>query len=163
MIKARAIKLKEAQDFVEAHYRHHMPVHRDMYRVGAEIDGELVGVIQVARPVSRVMDDGKTLEVVRLCTLGDKDVCSFLYSRAARIAKELGYSHIITYILGSESGISLAASGWQKEADTEGGRTWNTPARERDYSELQMTIFVPERYKYPKESKQRWGRILDDR
>lgn len=40
------------------------------------------------------MDNGRTLEVLRLCTQGDKDVCSFLYSRAASIAREMGYEKI---------------------------------------------------------------------
>lgn len=49
----------------------------------------MVGVVQVGRPVSRVLDDGKTLEVVRLCCDGTRNVCSFLYSAAARVAKAL--------------------------------------------------------------------------
>lgn len=92
--------------------------------------GELVGVIQVGRPVSRVLDDGNTLEVVRLCTNGEKDVCSFLYSKAARVAKELGYKKIITYILESESGVSLLASGWKLEEHIK-GHNWSCPSRPR--------------------------------
>ena len=83
-------------------HRHHDPVHRDKYRLGCEIDGKLVGVVQVGRPVARALCDGKTLEVVRLCSDGTPQVCSYLYGAAARIAKELGYSKIITYILKSE-------------------------------------------------------------
>ena len=56
----------------------------------------------------------------------------FLYSRAARIAKEIGYKRIITYILESETGISLKASGWHLEATNCGGRSWNTPSRPRN-------------------------------
>lgn len=104
MIKAIPLELSEANAFVDSFHRHHASVHRDKFRVGAMLNGTLVGVVQVGRPVSRNMDDGKTLEVVRLCTNGSKDVCSFLYGKAARIAKELGYEKIITYILESESG-----------------------------------------------------------
>ena len=129
-IKAVPLELAAANEFVANLHRHHDPVHRDKYRVGAEIDGKLVGVIQVGRPVSRVLDDGKTLEVVRLCTDGSENVCSFLYSRAARIAAELGYDKIVTYILESESGASLRASGWAEEGKTTGGR-WDTPCRRR--------------------------------
>ncbi len=71
----------------------------------------MVGVVQVGRPASRNLDDGKTVEVVRLCTDGTKDVCSFLYAKAARIAKEMGYEKIITYILESENGSSLTDAG----------------------------------------------------
>lgn len=121
---------KEASAFVESLHRHHKPAKYDKYRVGAAINGKLVGVVQVGRPVSRHLDDGKTLEVLRLCTDGTADCCSFLYAKAARIAAELGYSRIITYILESESGVSLKASGWQFEQITQGG-TWDNPGRPR--------------------------------
>ena len=130
MIKAIPLELKQANEFVDSLHRHHQSVHRDKFRVGAEIDGRLVGVAQVGRPVSRMLDDGHTLEVVRLCTDGTKDVCSFLYSRCARVAKELGYSKIITYILETESGTSLKATGWKEVAVTSGG-SWDRPSRGR--------------------------------
>ena len=72
---------------------------------------------------SRYLDDGLTLEVNRLCTDGTKNACSFLYGAAARAAKVLGYHRIITYILDTESGISLRASGWRC-AGLAGGREW---------------------------------------
>lgn len=131
MLEAVPIELRQANEFVAILHRHHDPVHRDKFRVGALRDGRLVGVVQVARPVARMLDDGKTVEVVRLCTDGSRDVCSFLYSKAARIAKEMGYSKIITYILCSESGASLKAAGWQKEAETSGG-SWDRPSRKRE-------------------------------
>jgi hypothetical protein len=130
-LKAVPLELKQANEFVANLHRHHQPVHRDKFRIGCEYDGKLVGVVQVGRPVSRMLDDGKTLEVVRLCTDGTKDVCSFLYSRASRIAKELGYSKIITYILDSEKGTSLIATGWKFEATTTGG-DWSRPSRPRN-------------------------------
>lgn len=129
-ITAVPLELKQANEFVDALHRHHDAVHRDKYRIGAEVDGKLVGVVQVGRPVSRMLDDGHTLEVVRLCTDGTKDVCSFLYASAARIAKELGYSRIITYILDSEQGTSLRASGWVLDGVT-GGGSWDRPSRPR--------------------------------
>lgn len=130
-IKAIPLELKQANEFVDSLHRHHNAVHRDKFRVGAEIDGRLVGVAQVGRPVARMLDDGNTVEVVRLCTDGTKDVCSFLYSRCARVAKELGYSKIITYILETESGASLKAVGWREAAITSGG-SWDRPSRRRE-------------------------------
>lgn len=127
------LELSAANEFVERLHRHHKPVHRDKFRVGAEYQGELVGVIQVGRPVSRMLDDGKTLEVVRLCTNGTYNCCSFLYAKASRIAKELGYKKIITYTLSTEIGTSLKASGWQQEFVTNGGE-WSRPSRPRSTS-----------------------------
>lgn len=129
-MKAVPLELKQANEFVENLHRHHDSVYRDKFRIGCEVNGKLVGVVQVARPVSRMLDDGKTVEVVRLCTDGTPNVCSFLYSRAARIAAEMGYSKIITYILESESGVSLKACGWHKEDDTK-GHHWSCPSRPR--------------------------------
>ena len=155
------IELRDAQAYINQYHRHHQAAHRDKFRIAAMDDGEIIGVVQVGRPVSRVLDDGKTLEVLRLCTNGKKDVCSFLYSRAARIAKEMGYKKIITYILESEPGISLKASGWTCEAVGVGGSDWNTPSRPREIVASQMSLF-PEKMKYPvNEKKQRWVKTLN--
>ena len=128
--EAVPLELREANAFVDALHRHHDPVVRDKFRVGAMVNGKLVGVVQVGRPVSRMLDDGKTLEVTRLCTDGTWDACSFLYAKAARIAKEMGYSKIITYILEDEYGASLRAAGWKYELTTKGGE-WSRPSRKR--------------------------------
>ena len=109
------IELKDAQAYINQYHRHHIAAHRDKFRIAASNGKDIIGVIQVGRPVSRILDDGNTLEVLRLCTTGDRNVCSFLYSRAARIAKEMGYAKIITYILESEHGTSLKAAGWKLE------------------------------------------------
>lgn len=131
MIKTIPLSLKEANEYVLKHHRHHKPVHADKFRCGCINElGELIGVVQVGRPVSRILDDGFTLEVVRLCTNGDKNVCSYLYSKCARIAKELGYKKIITYILESENGNSLIASGWKFEKIIK-GHSWNCKSRPR--------------------------------
>lgn len=159
-MEAIPLELKEANAFVEKLHRHHEPVYRDKFRFGCIDDnGELHGVIQLARPVSRMLDDGKTIEVVRLCSDGTFNVCSFLYSRAARIAKELGYKHIITYILESENGISLKAAGWILENNSCGGGSWNRPSRPRQQFE-QLDFFGEMIKKYPEEKKQRWGKYF---
>lgn len=159
-MRAVPMELKDAQNFINAHHRHHQASHRDKFRIAASDGKNIVGVIQVGRPISRALDDGHTLEVLRLCTTGEKDVCSFLYSRAARIAKEMGYTKIITYILESEPGTSLRASGWKLEADGVGGSDWNVPSRPREVVASQMSLF-PEKQKYPVgEKKQRWCKWL---
>lgn len=160
-MKAIPIELKEANAFVESLHRHHSPVHRDKFRIGcANDDGKLIGVVQCARPVARNLDDGKTLEVVRLCSDGTENVCSFLYSRAARIAKEMGYTKIITYILESENGASLKASGWHIEADGVGGGSWDTPSRPRELVPQQMSLFGENKPKYSTEKKTRYAKNL---
>ena len=148
MIIAKPMELREANAYVESLHRHHGPVHRDKFRVAAyDTDTQkIVGIVQVGRPVARHLNDGNTLEVVRLCTDGTYNCCSFLYSRAARIAKEMGYTRIITYILDEESGTSLKASGWKKEYTTK-GHSWNCPSR-------------PRQTKAPECDKQMWSKHL---
>lgn len=157
MLKAKPISLAQANEFIASKHRHHFPVKRDKFRVGCEQDGKLVGVACVGQPVARMLCDGYTLEVVRLCTDGTKDVCSFLYSRCARIAKEMGYHKIITYILDTEDGTSLKASGWKLDAKNVGGGSWNVPSRPR---ELVVETLFGEIQKYPVNKKQRWAKEL---
>jgi hypothetical protein len=145
-IKAFPLERKQAADYIAEHHRHHDPVSRDKFRVGAIKNGELVGVVQVGRPVSRALCDGKTLEVLRLCTNGERNVCTFLYAAAARVAKELGYTKIITYILDTETGASLKAASWHKEADIR-GHAWGCPSRPRNTTA-------------PTCDKQRWAKTL---
>ena len=128
MLNLISIKLSDANAFVAAHHRHHRPVTGHKFSLGCEQDGQLVGVAIVGRPVSRYLDDGKTLEVNRLCTTGEKNACSFLYGAAARAAKALGYRKIITYTLDTEPGTSLRAAGWTC-AGLAGGERWTGQRR----------------------------------
>lgn len=160
MLKAVPVSFKDACAFVNEKHRHHIAPVGDKYRVGcADEYGKLHGVAMVGNPVSRMLCDGKTLEVLRLCTDGTKGACSFLYSRCARIAREMGYERIITYILESESGASLVSAGWQCEAKGVGGGSWNRPSRERELSDAQVGLFET-KDKYPTEKKQRWEKKL---
>ena len=124
------IDLASANAFVANFHRHHGKVVGHKFSLAAELDGVIVGVVIVGRPVSRMRDDGMTLEVTRLCTDGARNACSFLYGAAARAAFALGYKRIGTYILASESGTSLTAAGWRMIGQTSGG-SWSRQDRPR--------------------------------
>lgn len=124
------IDLASANAFVDAHHRHHEPVVGHKFSIGAAIEGRLVGVAIVGRPVARGRDDGWTLEVTRLCTDGARNACSALYGACARASFALGYRRVGTYILASEPGTSLVAAGWRMIAEVK-GRSWSTPSRLR--------------------------------
>lgn len=124
------VELADANEFVRQHHRHHKPVVGHKFSLGAVLGGALVGVVIVGRPVSRMRDDGRTLEVTRLATDGTRNACSFLYGAAARAAFALGYQRIGTYILKSEDGASLRASGWRLIGER-GGGSWSVPSRPR--------------------------------
>ena len=124
------LSLDDANAFVRDHRRHHQPVVGHKFSIGAALGETLVGVVIVGRPVSRVRDDGRTLEVTRLCTDGTRNACSFLYGRAARAAFALDYARLGTYIRADEDGASLRASGWRLVGETK-GRSWDCQSRPR--------------------------------
>src|SRR5690606_8037899 len=82
--------LKEANDFVKQHHRHHGPTRFHKFSIGVAKGDQIVGVAIVGRPVARLLDDGYTLEVTRCCTDGTKNACSMLYGAAWRAARAMG-------------------------------------------------------------------------
>ena len=121
---------------------------------------ELHGVAICSNPVGRRADDGMTLEVARCCTDGTKNACSMLYGACARIAKDMGFRKIQTYILETEPGTSLKASGWTNEG-VAGAQSWMHNASERTKQRnryQQMSLF--EQKKVPEVMKQRWAKVF---
>ncbi len=129
-MEAVPITLKAANDFVRQHHRHNAPVTGCRFAIGCEVDGRLAGVAVAGRPVARRLDDGRTLEILRVCTDGTKNVCSFLYARAARVARLMGYAAVLTYTLEEESGASLRAVGAKVTGRVE-PQQWSVPSRPR--------------------------------
>lgn len=140
------ITISEAKVFVGRFHRHHKPPTGALFAIGASQDGEVVACVMVGRPVARMLQDGWTAEVIRLCaTEGARNACSMLYSAAWRAAKAMGYRRLITYILASEPGSSLKAAGW-KYIGQRGGGSWSVPSR-------------PRVDKHPLEQKQLWEAV----
>jgi hypothetical protein len=136
------ITLAEANEFVAMHHRNHKPTvgHKFSIAVSDEHYGEVVGVAIVGRPVSRHLDDGWTLEVNRVATIGERNACSMLYGAAWRAAKAMGYKRLVTYTLPSEGGASLRGAGWKLIGEA-GGGNWNCTARPRVDSDHQQKKF----------------------
>jgi hypothetical protein len=124
------IKQDEAKAFINQKHRHHKAPIGSIFQIAVAKDKQIVGVAMVGRPVSRHLDNGWTLEVNRLCTDGTKNACSMLYSASWRVAKNLGYKKLITYILNEETGASLKASNWKCIGEA-GGGSWNCENRPR--------------------------------
>lgn len=122
------LTLKQANEMVSKLHRHHKPAVGHRFSLGAEKDGVLVGAVIVGRPVSRELPQYEVAEVTRLVTDGTRNACSFLYSACSRVAKEMGFKLIQTYILESEPGTSLKAAGWKLDGLTSGGN-WNNSWR----------------------------------
>lgn len=134
-MRAVRIELSEANQFVENLHRHHKPVVGHRFSIGVEHEGRLVGCVIVGRPVARQTDQKNVAEVTRLVTDGTPNACSFLYGQAARAAKELGFSAIQTFILPTEPGTSLKASGWIMVGQCKVG-SWHTRNRRKDQPEM---------------------------
>lgn len=126
------VTLRQANDFVKAHHRHHGPVTGWKFGVGLEEEGKLIGVAIAGRPVSRMTQtkEPQTIEVTRVCTLGHKNAPSMLYGAISRAAFALGYTKVISFILCTESGHSLKAANWECKGKTSGGE-WSRPSRAR--------------------------------
>lgn len=116
--------LAQANELVSQWHRHHKKVVGHRFSLGLRIGDKIIGAVIVGRPVARAVAQYEVAEITRLVTDGSPHACSKLYGAAARVAKEMGFSKIQTYILESEPGTSLKASGWKFEAETSGG-DWN--------------------------------------
>lgn len=143
-------ELRDAQRIVQSFHRHHGRVAGHKFSLMAHAHGHLsrmeIGAAIVGRPVSRHLDDGKTLEITRLATSAYPNVASMLLAAAARTARAKGYARLITYTLAEESGTSLRAAGFTPDRKTEGG-SWNSPSR-------------PRQDKHPTGPKTRWFKRL---
>lgn len=124
------IEFDEAVAFVREHHRHHKPPQGHKFSIAAACDGRVVGVAIVGRPVARMLQDGWTLEVIRLATDGTPNACSALYAAAWRAARSMGYRKLVTYILNTEPGTSLKAAGWRVVGEA-GGGSWSRERRPR--------------------------------
>lgn len=130
-LRVRPITLRAANAFVEQHHRHHKPARGCVFCTSIWTGDQLVGVAIVGRPLARMLQDGVTCEVLRVCTDGTRNACSRLYGVVARTARGLGYDRVITYTLPEEGGASLKAAGWKLDLDIAGGGTWSRDGRER--------------------------------
>ena len=109
------LTLKKANEFVTKYHTHNKRARGCKFCIGVESNGMLEAVAIIGRPVARKLDDGFTVEILRLCTkqTGIKNLCSILYSRSWRLWKLMGGRRIVTYTLEEENGASLKASGFK--------------------------------------------------
>lgn len=123
--------LREAHTFVARYHRHHGAPQGGLFAVAASDDDDVVGVAIVGRPVARMLADGYTAEVTRLCVLdGARNAPSLLYAACWRAARALGYRRLVTYTLPTESGASLRGAGWRLIGSA-GGGSWSRKERPR--------------------------------
>jgi len=145
------VELAEANAAVSAWHRHHQPAVGHRFSIGVVDEaGVLHGAAIVGRPVARnAGSPRKVAEVSRLVADGTPHVCSMLYAAAARACRAIGFERIQTYILDTETGVSLRAAGWEYEGVAGGGQWKHTDGR-------------PRRTDQPTGMKGRWAKRLND-
>jgi hypothetical protein len=129
-LELQPVTIREANAFVAKHHRHHKPPQGAKFAIACNDGDNVVGVVIVGRPVARMLDNGYTAEITRLCTDGTPNACSMLYGAAWRAARAMGYRRLITYILATENGASLKASNYRLIGEA-GGGNWNKTSRPR--------------------------------
>lgn len=142
------ISIKEAMEFVRHNHRHCSAPQGHKFSIGLTAgDGGRIGVAIASIPKARALNDGRTLELNRIC-------CDPVYRHAAsklcgaviRVGKDMGYHRFVTYTLPQESGSSLRAVGFRQDGVTTARPLgWDCRSRPRS---------IPE--KYPSGVKIRW-------
>lgn len=121
MLKILPLTLKQANDMVYSLHRHHKPAVGHRFSIGVQDEqGVIHGAAIVGRPTGRKNPQYSWAEVTRLVTDGHKNACSVLYAACARIAREMGFERIQTFILKEETGVSLKAAAWTFERISDG-------------------------------------------
>ena len=142
MIQAAPLTLREANAFVEQFHRHSGRTSRDggKFAIAAEVDGMIVGVAIVGRPISRLIGQDRFAgEVLRTCVSPDapRNVNSFLYGACWRAWRAMGGRRLVTYTLQLESGESLRGAGWKVLAETKGSTSgWDRKGRRREWKPI---------------------------
>ena len=125
------LKREEASEYIREHHRHHDPSISDIFRMGIHDGARVCGVATVGRPVARAFDDGRTVEINRVCVEeGIENGASMLLGACRRAAWALGFTRVVTYTLVAEGGSSLRAAGYRIVGERK-DRHWNAPGRPR--------------------------------
>lgn len=146
MLRIEPTTLRRANEYVTAHHRHNKAVRgcRFCLRVVDE-EGVEHGYAIVGRPLARMLDDGLTAEVLRVCTQGKSNAASMLLSACARAWRAMGGRRLVTYTRADEPGTSLRAAGWVVDGSTR-AESWNRKKRARkDQTEIIARVrWVPQ-------------------
>jgi len=145
------ITFREACAFIAEHHRHNKPPRGMKFAVGIQLDDRVVAVATAGRPVSRVYDPRRVLEINRTCTNGCRNANSMLYGACRKIGKAMGYERIVTYTQGEETGQSLKAAGFRLDERLAARGSWaDSSIKLRDIRDPEGNGGVPrERWVWP--------------
>lgn len=112
-LEVRPITYKAACAYLAAHHRHLKDRPQGwLFGAAAYLSSAIVGVVMVGRP-ARLLQDGTTAQLHRVCCDGTFNAPSFLVARGRRAAAEIGYRRVFSYTMPGESGASMRAAGFR--------------------------------------------------
>jgi|6_EtaG_2_1085325.scaffolds.fasta_scaffold49331_2 hypothetical protein len=135
------IPQREVKEFITKHHRHLNASLGDKFRAVALNGSVVIGAAMMGRPVSRHLDDGTCLEITRVAIDSSisraltQNICSQLYAKCFKWAKQHDYQSVITYTLEHEDGASLKSANFIHEytqPNSRRGSSWDSPSRTRN-------------------------------
>lgn len=121
----RPITRDEANDLIRRWHRHHKRILQAVLKIGAEVDGLLVGCVVVEVPRAAELL-GCAYEVTRLCCDGaHRNAASKLLGAAWAAMRAQGCRRLVSYTRVDEDGTCYRAAGWIATALVD-GRAWTT-------------------------------------
>lgn len=132
-MSVRPITRAAARAVVAKWHSHHTAHVGETLALGWFVAGDPVACVVMGRPSARLLDDGVTWEVTRLCIGPDAPPCaaSRLLGAASRAAEACGVRRLISYTRIDERGTCYKAANWHPAAVI-AGREWsgsNKPGR----------------------------------
>jgi len=132
-VSVRPITRAAARAVVAKWHSHHAAHVGETLALGWFATGDPVACVVMGRPSARLLDDGVTWEVTRLCIGPGAPRCaaSRLLGAASRAAEACGVRRLISYTRIDERGTCYKAANWHPTAVVN-GREWagsNKPGR----------------------------------
>lgn len=130
-LTVRPVTRNVATKWIAEHHRHlRRAVRGWLFGVEVLSEGRRVAVACAGRP-ARLLQDGTTCEITRVCSDGTRNACSLSYGALRRAAAALGYTRVITYTRADEPGTTCRAAGFVCDGPAGGGE-YDRPSRKRE-------------------------------
>ncbi len=120
-----------ARECVAKWHSHHRPHIGETLSLGWVANGDVLACVVMGRPSARLLDNGTTWEVTRLCIGPDapRFAASRLLGAASRASEACGVRRLISYTRADEAGTCYRAAGWHRTAVLK-GQPWTHGAKE---------------------------------
>lgn len=109
------IALHPTRAFINQFHSYRKAPRGALFCLRANCENEFAAVAMVCRPIRPQNCDGFTAEIARLVVRDNfPHVGSFLASRCWRVAKQLGYRRLLTYVADTHAGTMWKAAGFKR-------------------------------------------------